>query len=64
MWRIKIVKSVNFLPANIKSINPIQRYPHIIESFSCTRKMFAFMFLIPMNSLIPLGTCSTRKLSK
>ena len=58
------VKSVSFLPASIKSINPMQRYPHITELFACTRKMFAFMFLFPINSLISLETCSTPKLSK
>ena len=58
------VKSVNFLPASIKSMNPMQKYPHIIELFACTRKMLAFMFLFPINSLISSGTCSTPKLSK
>ena len=41
------VKSVNFLPASIKSMNPMQKYPHITESFACTRKMLAIMFLFP-----------------
>ena len=45
-------------------MNPMQKYPHITELFACTRKMFAFMFLFPINSLIYLGTCSTPKLSK
>ena len=58
------VKSVSFLPASIKSINSIQKYPDITELFACTRKMFASMFLFPINSLISLGTCSTPKLSK
>ena len=60
----KFVKSDNFLPASIKSINPMQKYPHITESFACTRKMFAFMFLFPINSLISSGICSKPKLSK
>ena len=34
-----LVKSVNFLPAIIKSINPMQNYPDISESFACTLKM-------------------------
>ena len=59
-----LVKSVSFLPASIKSMNPMQKYSHITELFACTRKMFAFMFLFPINSLISLGTCSTPKLSK
>ena len=58
------VKSVSFLPASIKSMNPMQKYSHITELFACTRKMFAFMFLFPINSLISSGTCSTPKLSK
>ena len=44
----KFVKSVNFLPANVKSINPMQKYPHITESFAYTRKMLAFMILFPI----------------
>ena len=28
-----LVKSVNFLPASIKSMNPIQKYPQITEVF-------------------------------
>ena len=57
------VKSVSFVPANIKSMNPIQKYIHITESFACTRKMLAFMFSFPINSLILLGICSTPKIS-
>ena len=45
-------------------MNPMQKYPHITELFACTRKMLAFMFLFPINSLISSGTCSTPKLSK
>ena len=59
-----LVKSVNFLPASIKSMNPIQKYPYITECFACTRKIFDIMFLFPTNSLISSGTCSTPKLSK
>ena len=55
----KFVKSVNFLPANIKSINPMQKYSHTTESFSCTRKILAFMYLFPINSLV-----YSKKLSK
>ena len=58
------VKSVTFLPASIKSMNPMQKQPHITETFSYTRKMLAFMFLFPTNSLISSGTCSTPKISK
>ena len=44
-----LVKSVNFLPASIKSMNPMQKYPHIIELFACTRKILAIMFLFKTN---------------
>ena len=54
-----LVKSVSFLPASIKSMNPMQKYPHITELFACTRKILAIMFLFPTNSLIYSGTCST-----
>ena len=55
----------NFLPANIKSINPMQKYWHIIELSSCTRKMLVFIFLFPGNSLInSSGIYSTPKLWK
>ena len=37
-------------------------YPHITESFACTQKILAFVFLFPTNSLISSGTCSTSKL--
>ena len=45
-------KSVNILPANIKSMNPLQKNPHITELFARTLKMSAIMFLFPINSLI------------
>ena len=59
-----LVKSVSFLSASIKSMNPMQKYPHIIELFVCTRKILGIMFLFPTNSLISSGTCSTPKLLK
>ena len=46
------IKSVNILPANIKSMNPLEMNPHITELFSCTLKMLAIMFLFPINFLI------------
>ena len=57
-------KSVKVFSLNIKSINPIQKYPHIIESYACILKMFVLMFLFLINVLISLGICSTPKLSK
>ena len=47
-----LVKSVKVLPASIKSMNPMQKYPHIIELFDCTLNIFALMFLFLINSLI------------
>ena len=41
-----LAKSVKVLPASIKSMNPMQKYPHIIELFDCTREMFALMFFL------------------
>ena len=55
------VKPVNFLPATIKSINSMQKYPHITGLFACTRKILAIMFSFPTNSLISSGTCSAPK---
>ena len=62
--RNRLVKSTKVLPANIKSMNPMQKYPHIIELFGCPRKMLALMLVFPIKSLISSGTCSTPKLSK
>ena len=45
-------------------MNPIQKYPYVIELFACTRKILAIMFLFPINSLISSGTCSTPKLKQ
>ena len=59
-----LVRLVSFLPASIKSTNPMQKYPHIIEMFSCTGKILAFMFLFPINSLISSGAYSALKLLK
>ena len=42
----RFVYSVKVFPAGIKSINPIEKYPHIIESYACTRKTFVLMFLL------------------
>ena len=59
-----LVKSVSFLPASIKSMNPMQKYPHLIELFAYNRKMLAFMFLFPINSLISSRRYSTLELTK
>ena len=60
----RFVNSVKIFPASIKSINPIQKYPQIIESYACILKIFVFVFLLRINVLISFGICSTPKLSK
>ena len=58
----RLLKSVKLLPLSIKSTNPIQKCPHIIESFACILKIFAIMFLLLINLLISCGMCSVPKL--
>ena len=41
----------------------MQKFRQITDSFACTRKMLAIMFLFTTNSLISSGTGSTPKLS-
>ena len=60
----RFVHSVKVFPLDIKSINPIQKYPHITELYACILKMFISMFLLLIKALISLGICSTPKLSK
>ena len=45
-------------------MNPIQKYPQIIELSACIINMFVFVFLCPINLLISLGTCGTPKILK
>ena len=52
------------MPASIKSINQIQKYPHIIESYTCILKLFAATTDLSINILISFGICSTPKLLK
>ena len=60
----RFVYSVKVFALNIKSINPIQKYRHITESYACILKMFVLMFLLLINVLISFGICSTPKESK
>ena len=60
----RLAKSVKVLPASMKSINPIQKYPHIIESYACILKVFAITIDLSINILISFGICSNEKLSK
>ena len=55
----RFVYSANVFPASIKSIKPIQKYPHIIESYACILKIFILMFLLLINVFISFGICST-----
>ena len=41
-----LVKSVSFLSASTKSINPVQKYPHITELFACTRNVSFDVFIL------------------
>ena len=68
-WKLfgekRFVYSVKVFPLNIKSINPIQKYPQITESYAYILKMFVLMFfLLLINVLISFGMCSTPKESK
>ena len=36
----RLVKSVKLSPLSIKSINPLQKYSHVIESYACILKIF------------------------
>ena len=45
----------------IKSINPMQKFSHITESFACILKIFA---CITNNCFNYFGMCTTPKLSK
>ena len=47
------------LPASIKSISPIQKYPHIIESYACILKIFATTIDLSIDISISFGICST-----
>ena len=59
-----MVKSAKVLPASIKSIYPIQTYPHITESYAYILKIFATTIGLLTNSLISFGLCSIPKGSK
>ena len=61
----RLVEFFNVFPASIKSINLIEKYLHITESFDFILKTFVFMFFWPINFLISVEICwNTPKLSK
>ena len=61
----RFVNSVKVFPLNIKSINPIKKYPHITESYACTLKlkMFVLMFLFLINAFRNMFYPKTIKIS-
>ena len=61
----RFVNSVKVFLASMKSIKPIQKYPHIIESYPRILKIFVVIDKEQsINALIYFGTCSTPKESK
>ena len=48
----RLVKWVKLLPLSIKSINPVQKYPHIAESYFCILKMFVAIVDLSINFVI------------
>ena len=68
----RFVYSIKVFLLNIKLVNPIQKHPHIIESYACILKIFTITFLLSeaedegrsINFIISLGICSTSKESK
>ena len=40
----RFVYSVKVFSLNIKSVNPMQKYPYITETYACISKMFISMF--------------------
>ena len=60
----RFLNSVKVFLLNIKSINPLKKYPHITELYACILKTFVLMFLLLINYLISFGICSTPKLPK
>ena len=45
----KFVYSTKLLPFNMKSINPIQKYPHVVESYAYILWVFFVICLFLMN---------------
>ena len=52
------------LPFNMKSVNPIQKYPRIIESYACILFNIRYNTFTSYEFLTSFGTCSTPKLLK
>ena len=54
----KFVYSNKLLIFNMKSINSIQKYLHIIELYACILQIFVIIFLFRMNFLISFEICN------
>ena len=52
------------MAARIKSINAIQKYPHIAESYGYILEQFVTVIYLSRNVSVSFGICSTQKLSK
>ena len=59
----RLINSVKLLRLSIKSIKPIQKYPHI-QPYDCIRKIFVMILDLSIDFLISFEMCSTSKLSK
>ena len=57
MGENKLVYCDRLLPLNMKSVNPIQKHLHIIESYSCIIWIFVVKFLFQIYFLISFGIC-------
>ena len=60
----RLVKPVKLLTLSIKSINSIQKYPHITESYTSILKDFVVIVDTLINFLTTFGIFSTLNLSK
>ena len=60
----RFVSLVTIFPASISSINPIQKYLHISESYACILKIYFLMFSVLINTLISSWICSAPKQSR
>ena len=53
--------SNQLLPSNMKSINPMQKYQDVVESYACILYIFVIILLFPINFPISLRIVSTPK---
>ena len=61
----RFVNSVKVFSLNIKLMKPIQKHPHVIESYAFILKIFVSMDKEwPINAVIYFGICPTPKLLK